>query len=302
MASGILGVGQSGLAAAQAGLVTTGHNIANASTPGYSRQVVVQSSAGSQDTGFGYVGKGTQVAEVKRVYSDYLSSQVTISQSSKYQLDTYYSQISRINNQFSDPTSGISPVLQDFFKGMQDLAANPASAASRQAALSSAETLTARFQSLDNQLDQIEAGVRGQIESSVQSINVYAKQIAKLNDVIEKASGSADGRPSNDLLDQRDLAIAELSKEVKTTVVKQGNSYNVFIGNGQPVVVGAKTYDLVATASKADPTRTTVGYIANGQAIELSESGLSGGKLGGLLEFRSKTLDLAQNSLGRIAT
>jgi flagellar hook-associated protein 1 FlgK len=302
MGSGILGVGQSGLAAAQAGLVTTGHNIANASTPGYTRQVVIQTSAGSQDTGFGYVGKGTQVSDVKRVYSEFLNTQVTTAQSSKYQLDTYYAQISRINNQFADSVSGLSPVLQDFFKGMQDMASNPSSTAARQTALSSAETLAARFQGLDGQLKEAEASLRGQIGTSVDTINVYAKQIAKLNDTIEKAQGNSDGRASNDLLDQRDYAIAELSKEIKTTVVKQGNTYNVFIGNGQPVVVGAKTYDLVSTTSASDPSRTAVGYVANGEMIELADSSLAGGKLGGLLEFRSKTLDLAQNSLGRIAT
>lgn len=302
MGSGILGVGQSGIAAAQAGLVTTGHNIANASTPGYTRQVVVQTSAGSQDTGFGFIGKGTQVSDVRRVFSEFLNTQVMTSQSSKYQLDTYYAQISRINNQFADSTSGLSPVLQDFFKGMQDMAANPSSTAARQTALSSAETLAARFQGLSNQLKEVEASVRGQIGNSVDTINVYTKQIAKLNDAIEKAQGQADGRPSNDLLDQRDYAISELSKEIKTTVVKQGNTYNVFIGNGQPVVVGTKTYDLVSTTSAADPSRTAVGYVSNGEVIELADSHLNGGKLGGLLEFRSKALDLAQNSLGRIAT
>ncbi|HEV2609540.1 MAG TPA: flagellar hook-associated protein FlgK [Noviherbaspirillum sp.] len=302
MGSGILGVGQSGIAAAQAGLVTTGHNIANASTPGYTRQVVVQTSAGSQDTGFGFIGKGTQVSDVKRVFSEFLNTQVMTSQSSKYQLDTYYAQISRINNQFADSTSGLSPVLQDFFKGVQDMAANPSSTAARQTALSSAETLAARFQGLSNQLKEVEASVRGQIGNSVDTINVYTKQIAKLNDAIEKAQGQSDGRPSNDLLDQRDYAISELSKEIKTTVVKQGNTYNVFIGNGQPVVVGTKTYDLVSTTSAADPSRTAVGYVSNGEVIELADSHLNGGKLGGLLEFRSKALDLAQNSLGRIAT
>lgn len=302
MASGILSVGGSALAAAQAGLTTTAHNIANASTPGYSRQIVVQASAGSQDTGFGFVGKGTEVAEVRRVYNEFLNTQVMTAQTSKYQLDTYYAQISQINNQFADPASGISPVLQEFFKGLQDMAADPSSAAARQTALSTAETLAARFQSLDGQLKEMSAGIGERINSSIDSINMYADQIAQLNDAIEKAQGNSDGRPSNDLLDQRDLAISELSKEIKTTVVKQGPSYSVFIGNGQPLVVGAKAFDLVPTVSKTDPTRAAVGYISNGQIVELAESNLPGGKLGGLLEFRSKTLDTAQNNLGRIAT
>lgn len=301
MSSSILGIGQSALAAAQAGLATTGHNIANASTPGYSRQVVIQGSAGSQNAGAGFIGKGTQVTDVRRVFSELQAAQVQNAQTTQNRSATYYTQISRISNQLADPAAGLSPVLQDFFNGVQDLAANPSLAASRQAALSSAEALAARFQSLDGQLKEVEQGVNSQIQSSISTINGYAKQLSALNDAIEKAHGNSEGKASNDLLDQRDHTIAELSKEIKTTVVKQGNSYNVFVGNGQPLVVGTKTFDLVPSASPNDLTRTSVGFISNGTVVALSESSLPGGKLGGLLEFRSNTLDPAQNALGRIA-
>ncbi len=301
MASNILGIGQSALAAAQAGLSTTGHNIANASTPGYSRQIVVQGSAGAQDTGVGYIGKGATVTDVRRIYSDLLGNQLRGAQTSANQVQTYYTQISRINNQLGDSTAGLSPALQDFFKGVQDLAGGTGSAASRQSTLSSAEALTARFQSLDGQLREAAESVNTQIQSSVSSINVYATEIAKLNDAIEKTRGVGDGKAPNDLLDQRDLAITELSKEIKTTVVKQGNSYNVFIGNGQPLVVGAKTTELVANSSLTDPSRTTVGIYSNGGIVSLAESSLPGGRLGGLFEFRANSLDSARNALGRIA-
>ncbi|GAB3537581.1 flagellar hook-associated protein FlgK [Noviherbaspirillum agri] len=299
MGSSILGIGQSALAAAQAGLSTTGHNIANAATPGYSRQMIVQGTAGSQNLGFGYIGKGTVITDVKRVYNELLGEQVRSAETTKNQLSTYYSQISRVNNQLADPALGLSPSLQEFFKGVHDLASYPNKNESRQTALSNAEALVARFQSLDNQIREVGESVNRQIESSISSINVYAQQIAKLNDAIEKAS--ANGKASNDLLDQRDLVMTELSKEIKTTVVKQGNSYNVFIGNGQGLVVGTKTYDLVATESPTDPNRIGVSYSSNGKLNPLPEGSLPGGKLGGLFEFRSQTLDTAQNSLGRIA-
>ena len=301
MGSSILNVGQSALAAAQAGLTTTAHNIANANTPGYSRQIVIQKSAGSQDMGFGYIGKGTEVAEVQRVYSDLLNERVNQAQSSSSQLQTYFNQISQINNQFGSSTAGLSPTLQSFFNGIQDLASNPTSGATRQAALSSAETLAARFQSLDGQLRDVASGVNSQIVSTVDSINVYAQQIATLNDAIEKAQGGVDGQVSNDLLDQRDYAVAQLSQQVKASVVKQGNSYNVFIGNGQPLVVGAKPTTLVAVNSTTDPGQMSVGYVSNGKQIPLAENSLTGGSLGGLIQFRNETLNVAQNSLGRIA-
>jgi flagellar hook-associated protein 1 len=301
MGFSILGVGQSALAAAQAGLATTAHNIANASTPGYSRQIVIQGSSGGQDFGVGFVGKGTEVTEIRRVYDDMLSERVRSAETSTNALNTYYTQISQINNQFGDSTTGLSPTLQDFFKGVQDLAANPNSGASRQAMLSSSEALATRLQSLDAQLREMSTGVNGQITSTIGSINTYAAQIAKLNDAIEKAQGGLEGKASNDLLDQRDQAITELSQQIKTTVVKQGNSYNVFIGSGQPIVVGTKTFNLVPMNSPTDSSRVGVGVPSNGGLVNLAEDDLSGGKLGGLFDFRNNMLDVTQNALGRVA-
>lgn len=303
MASNILGVGQSALNAAQTGLVTTGHNIANVNTPGYSRQVVVQSAAPGQNIGVGYVGKGTEVTTIRRVYNEFLSNQVMSSQTSKSAVDSYYAQIRQIDNMLADPTSGVSAALQDFFEGVQDLASNPSSSASRQAMLSSAESLAARFQSVGTRLDELRQGVNTQITTSINAINGYAQQLANLNDAIEKAQGTAgEAQPSNDLLDQRDQVLSDLSKEIKVSVVKQGNSYNVFIGNGQALTVGTQVFKLAPMVSAEDPTRLQVGYVSKGTVTEVSEASLAGGRLGGLLDFRTNTLDSAQNELGRVAS
>ena len=302
MATSILSIGQSAIAAAQAGLNTTGHNIANASTPGYSRQVVIQGAALPQNFGFGFMGQGTQVSTIQRVYNEYLGVQVQSAQASKSGLDSYYTQIKQINNMLADPTAGLSPSLQDFFSGIQTLASNPSNISARQATLSSADALTGRFQSLAGQLNEISQGVNSQIQSSVNAINSYARQIAQLNDSIGKVQSAA-GQPPNDLLDQRDQLVLDLNKQIKATVVKQGDgSYNVFIGNGQPLVVGTTASKLVSVASTSDPSKTVVAYQSgNGSTVPLSESGLAGGQLGGLVEFRGKTLEPAQNALGRVA-
>ncbi len=302
MATSILSIGQSALAAAQAGLSTTSHNIANASTPGYSRQVVIQGAALPQNFGTGFMGQGTQVTAVQRIYNDYLGVQMQSAQASKSGLDTYYTQIKQLDNMLADSTAGLSPALQDFFSGIQGMASNPSNVPARQTALSSADTLVGRFQSLAGQLNEISQGVNSQIQSSVSAINSYAQQIAQLNDTIGKAQ-RASGQPPNDLLDQRDQLVLDLNKEIKTTVVKQGDgSYNVFIGNGQPLVVGSTTSKLTSVASPTDPSRIEVAYqSSNGSTTTLGESSLAGGALGGLVEFRSKSLEPAQNELGRIA-
>lgn len=301
MATSILSIGQSALAAAQVGISTTGHNIANAATPGFNRQVVVQGAAQPQNYGFGFMGQGTEISTVKRIYSEFLGSQVRTAQTTKSGLDSYYAQIKQIDNMLADPTSGLSPALQDFFSGMQEMSSNPSSIPARQAALSSAESLASSFQSMAGRLDEIEQGVNSQITSSVSVINSYAKQIAQLNDAIGRAQG-ATGQPANDLLDQRDQLILDLNKETRATVVKQGDGgYNVFIGNGQPLVVGVSAFSLTPVASPTDPERIEVAYqTANGPVV-IGESSLGGGKLGGVLEFRSQTLEPAQQALDDLA-
>ncbi|MNS06898.1 Flagellar hook-associated protein 1 [compost metagenome] len=299
--SNLLSIAKSGLAAAQAGVATTGHNIANEKTPGYSRQLVIQSSLGGQNlTGGGYIGSGTNVDTVKRVFNDFLAAQVVSAQSSTSQLDTYYAQMSKVNNMLADSTVGLAPVIQNFFKGIQDLVNNPGGASSRQAMLSGAEALVSRFQSLDAQLSSMRDGVNSEITGAVTNINAYAKQIAQLNDAISKAQLGT-GQPPNDLLDQRDLLVSELAKQSKVSIVQQGGDYNVFIGNGQPLVVGNSSYDLVTVTSPTDPGRLEVGYVSSGTTFIIPESALVGGNLGGLFEYRSKSLDPIQNSLGRIA-
>jgi flagellar hook-associated protein 1 FlgK len=301
MSSSILSVGQSALAAAQVGLVTTGHNIANASTPGYSRQIVVQGAVAGQDNGFGFVGKGTEVTAVRRVYSEFLSTQVNAALTSKGRLDSYYAQAKRIDSMLADPSVGVSPAVQGFFKDVQNLSADPNSAAARQSLLSSANSLAASFQTLDTQLAEMNNGINSEIHASVTSINAYARQIAQLNESIEKAQANSGGKPANDLLDQRDLIVTKLAGEIKVNVVEQNGTYNVFIGNGQPLVINTKTFNLVPLTSTTDSSRLDVGYVAKGETTRLSETALAGGRLSGLFEFRSGTLDATQNALGAVA-
>jgi len=301
MASNILSIGSSGLAAAQAGISTTGNNIANASTPGYSRQVVVQSAAPSQSYGYGYIGQGTQVSAITRVYSDILAKQAVNSQSVSAGINTYSTQLSGIDNMLSDAAAGLNPAMSDFFAGIQDLSASPSDIPTRQTALSNAQSLVNRFQSTNDTLNQMRDGVNTQLTSSVTLVNSYAKQIAGLNDSIDKAI-SATGNPPNDLMDQRDQLVLELSKQVKTTVFAQNQGgYNVFIGNGLPLVVGTDTYAFTTTPSPTDGSRLEVAYQNNNQTTVLGPDSLPGGAIGGLLQFRTDSLDPVQNQVGQIA-
>lgn len=298
----IFGIGVSALNAAQAGLMTTEHNIANASTPGYSRQQIVQVANIPQLTGAGYLGQGVNVSTVTRVFNNFLNTQLLQQQAQSSQLSTYYTQIQQINNVIADPVAGLQPSIQGFFSAVNGVASAPSSQPARQAMLSSAQTLTARFQSLNQQLTDMNTSANGQITSSVTSINSYAQQIANLNHSISVAE-AATGQTPNDLLDQRDQLVSQLNQIVQTSVIKQSDgTYNVFIGNGQGLVVGNQAYSLQTVQSVTDPTKLDVAYSAsNGSVTRIQQSSLQGGSLGGLLAFRDQTLTDTQNTLGQIA-
>lgn len=299
--SSLLAIGKSGLLAAQIGLSTTGHNITNANVAGYSRQGVIQSTTPGQNIGVGFVGSGTEVAQIKRYYDSFLNNKLRGAEAQQASLSSYYSQISQIDNMMADTTAGLSPALQDFFKGVQDAASNPASTASRQALLSAAGSLTGRFQDLSSRLSQISEGVNKEITNTVTEINSYASQIAQINNDISGLSSDPAIAP-NDLLDKRDQMLTELNKLIKVSVVEADNhTMTVSFGTGQPLVVGNTAFELTSKASATDPTRMVVGYQTNAEISQLPEDVLGGGRLGGLIEFRANALDRTQNSLGQIA-
>ncbi len=299
----ISSIGVSGLNAAQVGLLTTSHNIANASTPGYNRQEIVQGVNPPLFTGAGFVGQGTHVQTVKRIYDQFLSRQVLSAEAGAAEMDSYQAQIRQIDNLLADASAGLSPSLSAFFNAVQDVAANPSSIPGRQSMLSAAQALTARFQALDQRFSEIRDGTNQQIAAQITQINTFSTQLADINQRIIMAQAGSTNQAANDLLDQRDQAVKELNKLVRVTTVTQGDgSFNVFIGNGQPLVVGSQAYQLQAVQAPEDPERTTVAIVGvGGTALVLPESQISGGSLGGLLGFRSQSLDAAQNALGRIA-
>lgn len=303
MSSGFFNVGVSGLNAAQSGLLTAGHNISNASTTGYNRQYIVQTTATPMFTGAGFLGQGTNVQTVRRVYSDFLEREVRIAETNVSELKAYGDQVAQIDRLLADPSAGLSPALQGFFTAADEAAAHPSSIPARQAMLSAAQALTSRFNSLDQQLTQIRDGVNAQITNEIGTINSLVLQVASINERILVAQAASASQPANDLLDQRDQLIADLNKEIQVSVqVESDGAYSVFFGSGQPLIVGGQSYQLLAKPSAEDLTQMEVALKApTGEVITIPESLITGGTLGGLVKFRSGTLDTAQNELGRVA-
>ncbi len=298
----IYGIAVSALNAAQAGLATTSNNIANANTPGYSVERTVQTQMLPQPTGSGFVGQGVSVATIQRQYDQFLTAQVLAAQTQSSNLNTQLGLAQQVSNLLGNSTSGLTPEMQDFFTAVNAVANAPQSVPARQTLISSAQSLVSGVQSLNQNLNQIRDSLNGQISTSVTQINSYAKQIAALNDQIVQMQANQPSQPPNALLDQRDQLINQLSQEIRVSTLKQSDgSMNVFIGNGQSLVLGDQTTTLQTVTSTTDPTALEVAYSNNGTVSRIQQSSLQGGNLGGYLSFRQTVLDPAINALGRIA-
>ena len=301
MTSGIFNIGLTGLTAAQTNLTTISHNIANATTPGYHRQRVELANAIPVPTGNGFIGTGVDVQTVARLYSDFLETQVTTAQGRLSYLEAFRDQIAQIDNLLADPNAGLTPAIDGFFAAVQQVAADPDSAVTRQDMLSGAETIVARFRTLDQRLSALQEAGNAQIRNIVTSVNTAAREIASLNQAIQIAEGAAGGHTANDLRDKRDALIAELNKLIGVSVASQSDgSINVMFGAGQNLVIGNQALSLIAVVSATDPKRMDIGYVTGG-ATAIITSSINGGQLGGVLAFQRTALEPSMNALGRVA-
>ncbi len=295
----LFSIGLSGLRAAQTNLSVTGQNITNVNTPGYSRQTAVQSTSPASFTGAGYMGSGTKVTDVQRIYNQFLTNQVRTTTSAAAANLAYNVQIEELNSTLSSTASGITTGLQSYFDALQTAIEDPASLPARQLFLSEAEGLAGRFNSVHQQLSTQNRFINQQMTTVAQQVTRLAQSVAGYNDAIAKAA--ANGAAPNDLLDARDEAIRQLSEYVGVTVVNQDDhSINLFIGSGQPLVVGKEASILQAKPGLSDPARLDIQLVSGNSAQDVTGL-ISGGELGGLLRYRDDVLDQAFNALGRMS-
>lgn len=294
----LINIGISGLNAAQSGLHTLGNNIANADVDSYSRQQIVQQTKGSQQYGNVYIGTGTTLADVRRVYNSFLENQLRTTTSLSSDSTAYLNQITPLDKSLSSTDTGVTSALQSFFSALQEVSARPTEDASRQLLLTSAQTLGKRFNALSTQLKQQSSNIDGNMATMADQVNKLSSTIAQYNDQIARVSATQ-GTP-NDLLDKRDGAVRELTSLVGAQVVEREGNYDIYLNNGQSLVLGKTTQALSVAPGQNDPTRMALMLNRGNTQMDITAS-TTGGELGGLLRYRSDTLDPALNELGRIA-
>lgn len=299
----LVNTAMSGLKAAQAALSAVSNNISNQAVTGYSRQTVLLEQASGTMNGNAYIGNGVNLVSINRDYNDFIANQLRAAQTTSSSVTTRYQQISKIDNLLASSTTNLSSSLQAFFTNLQNVANNAGDSSARQTMIGKAQGLVNQFMVTDRYLRDMDSSINSEIKSVLGQVNTYSSQIANLNKEITRLQGANQGAQPNDLLDQRDLLVDELNKLVGVDVtVQDGSIYHVSLKNGMNLVQGTSSFDLVTLASSSDPQRVSIGY--NDPTVGVSElraSSISGGKLGGLLSFRSDTLDTTRNQVNQLA-
>jgi flagellar hook-associated protein 1 FlgK len=301
----LLNVGSRALLANQTALQTAGHNIANVSTPGYSRQSVVLQTVQGQFTGGGYIGKGVDVQTIQRNHSELLTRQATAASAVDAGDTVRMDRLRQLQEVFSGGASGIGASINDMMNALSDVVSAPTDLTARSVALTRMDETAARMRDASQRLDEIGYTVAEQLKNSMLAVNSLAKNIAGINEQIARAKGN--GQPANDLLDQRDQLIRELNQHIQTSqVAADDGTVSVFVAGSQPLVLGNKA----ATLSIDDPADFGAGSgkkVLNFQQpgsttkVELNESMLGGGQVAGLLRFQNNDLAEGRHLLGRMA-
>lgn len=299
--AGLINIGLTGVLGHQAALNTTGNNITNANTPGYSRQEVQFETQAGRNTGAGYIGSGVQVTDIRRLANEFLTQQVREDCALFGEQNALNSELSRLDNLLGGNSTGLSNALNNFFSSLQNAAEDPTSLPQRQLVLSEAQQIINRFQGINNEFVQQRESIKTQMQQGVTDANALIQSIADLNRSIAESPGLAQGREPNALLDQRDEKLRQLSEIVSIRVLQtDGSQVNVSLQNGQALVLDSTASKLGTRDNSEDPNYLEFTLSSGGRTLSVDEQ-ITGGKLGGLKRFQEEGLRPAAAELGRIA-
>jgi flagellar hook-associated protein 1 FlgK len=295
----LMQLGTRAMFAAYAQLQTTGQNISNANTPGYSRQQVSLGTAAGQYTGAGFFGRGVTVESVTRATNMFLTAQVAATRSVAASDAARLGMLQQLERVFNIGQGGLGFAATSLFNAFADLAAAPADLSARQAVLARAEDFASLARSNSDQIEMLQANVVNDVRNSVQDVNAMATQVANLNAQI--VSALATSHTPNDLMDARDSLIARIGEKLEVqTINSSDGSVSVFVGGGQSLVLGGQSNNLVARRDPMDPARVALSIQVPGFETPLVESQLGAGSIAGLIEFQNKDLTDARNRLGQL--
>lgn len=286
----------SALYAAQAGLATTGHNIANANTPGYSRQTVLFSARRPDILPYGAIGRGVEIQGIRRIQDDFLVNNLR-SQSARFEsysaVDTTLYEVEAILGSVDNDHLGNA--LNNFFNSWSALAQPPINTSLKEDVVNNAISLVNDFHAIDESLEDLEADIELGIQSEIGNLNRLLTQVADMNRQIMNAE--TNGEPANDLRDQRDYLITEVSKIAEVSVLEREDGTKDIILAGRTMVARDSVTEFQSTYEKTDDGYQMM-VVTQGNLQKVT---LSPGKLSGLLESRDTHITSVREQLDAVA-
>jgi flagellar hook-associated protein 1 FlgK len=293
--------GVSGLLTAQQQLATTGNNIANVNTEGYSRQRVEQGVTAQQRIGSNYIGTGTYVQDITRIFSQFSYKEQLITQTNKGHADGMNTSMTQLNDLMNFSGTAIADSLDRFYQSINSIADNPNDAGIRSITLTEANVLTSAFNTLNDNFNELEKSTNNEIEEMATRISQIATEIGQVNaQILNNQSIENNGQPSS-LLDRRDQLLLELSQYTKVTTVEDQNQVQtVMIGQGTTLVAGITAFQVQVTAGDPDAYQTQL-TLVNGKTNQPLVSDKLGGALAAKMAFRDQHLAQTRREIDRLA-
>ena len=295
---GLLSVGTRALQANQVALQTTGNNIANVNTAGYSRQTVAMGTVPGQYTGAGYIGKGVEVVTIRRELSAFLTTQSALAGATHAGDAARAGKLKQLQEIFPGGANGLGAAVSDMLNAFSDVASAPTDLTARAVVLTRVDETASRMRTASLQLDDFQQGITQELSQKIDRINDLAKSIASVNELIARAQGA--GQPPNDLLDRREQLVRDLNQHVQTTSIPADDgTMGLFVAGSQALVLGDKASAVSLTTDAFGIKNQKLAITRNGQSTTVDEKMLGGGEVSGLLRFQNTDLAEGRNLLGR---
>jgi flagellar hook-associated protein 1 len=296
--SNLLRIGSSALNAASIQLQTTGQNIANASTPGYVRREAILQEAGNNGLS-GFIGQGVNVAQVQRVYDEFLVRESNANRSGAAQDTARSDGLNRLDNLFGNPETGMGAAYDTLVASFADVTAHPADSSARSAVLAQVSAFASRAAQIDGQMQQLASSAHGQMSTEINKANDTLKSLAALNQRLGNAHASLS--TPNNLYDERDKLLGDLNTVMRANATIGANgAVTVASARGEPLVVGNNFAQLKLVSNELDASKLDVQVMrSNGTSVQLAPSEL-GGKLAGLAQFADSDIGEARARLGQM--
>lgn len=293
--------GVSGLLAAQQQLATTGHNISNVNTEGYTRQRAEQNASMGISNGKNYIGSGTYIQDISRIYNEFSYKEQLNTQTSLSYANNAFEKLDQLNEVMSLNGGSIQASVEQFYQAVNGMADNPSDIGLRNITLSQANILAGDFRAINDSFDQLEKATNGEIEHIARSISEISTQLADINEQILTTQGLTQTGQPNDLLDKRDQLINELGQYAKVQTVTDPNGVmTVMVGQGTTLVAGITPLSVTVVSGDPDPLQSELKLVGPNSTVAMQGSSL-GGALAAKFDFRDNDLQQLRSEVNRLA-